>query len=352
MYCSAQTMVSSYTLIRREKKLPVPGEVLVGLGDRVEPGDVIARGSRYTQVRIIDLARGLGVPDSQVDSYIRKQVGDPVKAGEVIAARKRLFGKACRAPVEGWITAIKRGRAILQAASVPVEVTACLRGRVIRLIEGYGAVIEAEAGIVQGVWGAGKEASGVLKLLVNAPDAPLAASAIDAGSQGCVLVGGAGVDKEALLRAAEVNARGVVVGAIHASLVGMGQELPFPLVITEGFGTIPMAEVIFDLFRATDGREVCISGLMSYHGEPVRPEVIILDALRGEAVQPTGASTLKPGMTVRMVREPYMGKIGKIKTLPATTRPVRSGTMARGVEIELHSGETIFVPVSNLELIR
>ena len=94
MDCPAQATITPYTVIRREKRLSVRGEVLVGLGDRVEPNDVIARGVRYAETHLVDVAGGLGVRDDQVGEFLRKQVGEPVRAGEVIASRKGLSGLA------------------------------------------------------------------------------------------------------------------------------------------------------------------------------------------------------------------------------------------------------------------
>ena len=51
MDCPAQATITPYTVIRREKRLPVRGEVLVGLGDRVEP-TTLSRAACATPRRI------------------------------------------------------------------------------------------------------------------------------------------------------------------------------------------------------------------------------------------------------------------------------------------------------------
>jgi hypothetical protein len=160
------------------------------------------------------------------------------------------------------------------------------------------------------------------------------------------------VDVPALLRAAEVKVKGIVVGGIHASLAELAPKLPFPVVITEGLGHIPMAGVIFDLLRANEGEEASLSGQMDDHGEPIRPEVVIFSAARHDVIPAANDSQLKEGVTVRIVREPYIGKVGTVKALPRNVRVVDSGLVLLGAEVDLHSGDAIFVPINNLELIR
>ena len=75
-------------LIRKERKLPTPGDVLVAEGDQVDPETVIAK-AEYVKGNpyIIDLRAELKqkVGPELVDRVMLKQVGDIVKAKEVIA---------------------------------------------------------------------------------------------------------------------------------------------------------------------------------------------------------------------------------------------------------------------------
>ena len=52
-----------------------------------------------------------------------------------------------------------------------------------------------------------------------------------------------------------------------------------------------------------------------------------------------------------MIRQPYFGRIGLIKSLPADPVKVESETKARVAEIEFDNNERKLVPRANLEII-
>lgn len=361
MYCPVRTLVSEYTTIRRERRLPVRGEVMAEVGSLVEPNDVIARCSHSGEICLIDVARALSVPDTEVEQHLLKAVGDWVQSGEVVAARKgpvSLLNKTCRSPKEGIVTAISRGRLLLRASPVvpsegapSVELRAMLRGEVVEVIDGIGAIIEGHGGLVEGVWGWGDTSAGVLKLLVSAPDEPLTTASIDVASEGHILVGGACIDQAALLRAAEVKVNGIVVGSIHGTLVELGTKLPFPLVITEGFGHVPMADIIFDLLGSYEGDIACLSGPAESPRGHERPEIIMFPAARRQDAPPEDATSLQEGTSVRITREPHMGRTGTVRSILPKARVVESGVSLPSAEIRLSEEDGVTVPIANLELI-
>jgi hypothetical protein len=359
IHCPKKAVISPYTVIRRERRLPVRGEVLVELGDRVEATDVLARGPKPGEFRLFDIARVLAVPDGEVSVHLRKETGDTIQAGEVIAARTGAIGflsRTCRSPFDGSIIASKRGRVLMRPIpeehnQTGVELPSLLRGQVSRVIPGYGAVIEAEAGLVEGAWGAGSEASGTLKVMVNAPDEPLSTAALDTESQGQILVGGTLGDRAPLLRAVEVKACGIVVGSMPAGLIESVSNLPLPVMVTEGFGQLPMADVAFELLKTYHGELACIGGHAGSNGA-ARPEVIVFPAARGEITMTDNDVVLLAGKTVRIVREPYMGAVGVVKAIPDKPTTVKSGLRLQVAEIELNSREIIQAPIANLECIR
>jgi hypothetical protein len=50
-----------------------------------------------------------------------------------------------------------------------------------------------------------------------------------------------------------------VLGGLSPELVPQVEQLPFPVVVTEGIGTMPMSEPVFQLLQTNDGREASIS---------------------------------------------------------------------------------------------
>ena len=68
-------------------------------------------------------------------------------------------------------------------------------------------------------------------------------------------------------------------------------------------------------------------------------------------VPPMAELAAEAGATVRILRAPHTGAVGKIVSVPKLPQVLESGISAWGAEIELTGGEQIFVPWLNLELI-
>ncbi len=378
MDCPAQTTITPYTVIRRERRLPVRGEVLVGLGDHVAPMDVIARGERYTETCLIDVAFALGVRDDRVAELMNKRVGELVLAGEVIASRKGplgLPGRSCRFPRDGVIVAAKRGRVVIQTAPGPVEVTAGLRGKVVRLIADFGAVIEAEGGLIQGVCGLGGEAAGIVKVTVKGPSEALTGDAVDVSCQGYVLVGGS-IDRATLDKASEMKVKAVIVGGAHADVAAVNEAgfVRCPLVVTEALGALSMSDAAFNLLQSNEGQEVYINGIhpdnvcgagprvgrgarapAGEEHQVCRPEVILFTPGHGAGLEPQACQAqsrdLLVGATVRVTREPHLGRLGVVRSLPAVSVSMRPAAALPGADVELGADSVVSVPVRNLELV-
>ncbi|MDI6822930.1 MAG: hypothetical protein QME87_00965 [Bacillota bacterium] len=100
------------TLIRRERRLPFPGEVLVDPGQVVEPHTVVARTTLVPGMpHVVEVARELGVEPGEVPRYVLKGPGDRVTTGEILARADRgLAGvRECRSPCDGVVEMILAG---------------------------------------------------------------------------------------------------------------------------------------------------------------------------------------------------------------------------------------------------
>ncbi len=72
--------------IRRTRMLPDKGNVLVLMGQQVNPTDVIAESCPQTQHTLIDVAGILGIPHQRFRrSMITRNVGDRLLKGDVLA---------------------------------------------------------------------------------------------------------------------------------------------------------------------------------------------------------------------------------------------------------------------------
>lgn len=353
MYYPFETQVTPLANVRRERMLPAPGDVLVRVGERVEPTQVVARTDLPGDFRIVGVARLLGVPGSRVERYLRVNLGDDVRRGQVIATRRGLGTRSVKSPIDGMVTASGGGRVLIEAQPTLFELRAYIHGKVSNVLDGRGVVIETMGAVIQGVWGAAGESLGVLKCMVKSPDKPLRAQVIDPSCHGTILVGGMGLNKAVLERAQELQVRGIVTGGLSAELLPLVEGLPFPIVVTEGIGAAPMSAPIFDLLATNDGREASISGRIRTRWGIVRPEVVIpLPAETLPAAQTQPGTPLTVGARVRVVRAPYVGAVGTVVALPAHARCIETGARARGAEVDMERDVPVFVPLANLEVLR
>jgi hypothetical protein len=241
---------------------------------------------------------------------------------------------------------------LIEAAPSTFELCAHIKGQVTNVMPDLGVLISTVGALIQGVWGSGGEAEGVLKLLVDSPQKPLRARSIDVSCHGTLVVGGRILDEKTLEQAMEANVRGIIAGSASADLCPYFEALPFPVILTEGFGSLPMSQPVFSLLQSNMGREATLNADTQTRWDVKRPEVII--PLRSEEeLQPkdTGPLPLEVGMQVRVVRAPYLGAVGTVSYLPVLPQSVESGVRLPVAEVDLED-EAVLVPLANLELIR
>lgn len=354
IYYPSLTRVMPLTTIRRERILPAAGEVLVNIGARVEPMSVVARAEVPGRYYILNVAQTLRVSPESAEKYIRVRSGKAVKAGQVVARRRvglGLTSRMVRAPRDGIVAAVGGGRVLLESVSEPVEVHAYLPGTVSNVMPKMGALVETVGVLIQGVWGIGGESFGVLKVLTKRPDRPLRARRIDVACHGAVLVGGSTLDQAALQQALELQVRGIIVGSLAPSLIEMAQEMPFPIILTEGLGRAPMAGPIFQLLRTNDSREAAISGRVQPRWGAVRPEVVIPLPTSSASSPPPPGAALKVGVQVRVMRGEMMGIVGTVRSLPTRPMALETGAKVWGAVVAFEDDEDRFIPFFNLELL-
>ena len=354
---SAETQVTPLTNVRRERVLPVPGEILVRAGDSVEPTQIVARAELPGEFRIVPVARLLDIQISQTKRYLRVKPGDEVERGQVIAKRGRLFANTVKSPLDGTVTASGGGRVLIEAPTTLFELSAYIDGTVTNVLAPHGLIIETTGAVIQGVWGAGGGPSGenlgLLKCMVKKPGDSLRAGSMDLSCRGMILVGGAGLNEAALEHALELQVGGIVVGGLSPELVPQVEQLPFPVIVTEGIGTVAMSDPIFELLTTHDEREASISGRSQARWPVVRPEIIIpLPAGTLPSSRTQIGSALTVGTRVRAVRAPYMGAVGTVKALPAQARHTETGAKVHGAVVDLGQESPIFIPLTNLEVLR
>lgn len=363
--------VTEKHLVSKRRILPLKGDVMVKVGDKVQPDDVVARTELPGPVEPLNIANILGLPPEDIEGALIKKPGDTVEKGEVIASVKSFFffTTECKSPITGTLESVSSitGQALFRGAPQPVEVKAYIDGEVTEVIENEGVVVTTWAAFVQGIFGVGGETNGELKLAVGTRHEELAVEKITPEMKGKVIVGGAKVTAAAINKAVECGVAAIVTGGFDdkdlRDLLGYdlgvaitgSEEIGTTLVITEGFGDIHMAERTFELLKSIEGRQACVNGATQIRAGVIRPEVVIPTA--GDIREKIAESDYEqggmyPGSPLRVIRHPYFGRIGKVVSLPAPLTALESGSHARVVEIEFDDdNQRALVPRANVELI-
>ncbi len=360
-------LVSESVHIVKKRVLPIKGDVLVRVGDYVEPSTVVARFLQPGIPHTVNAANLLGVLPSELNQYLLKKEGDGVEKDEVIAQTRsfiKLFRTILRSPVKGIIHSISfiTGQIIIQEPPIPVNVYAYLKGKVTEIVEHFGATIEAYVTYIQGIFGIGKECWGTLQVLVDRPDEVLEDIPSKENLEGKIVVCGAYIDINTLKILVSRGVKGIVVGGIDdlalkeilgyeigVAITG-NEDTSFALIVTEGFGRIPINNRAFELLRINKGKLVSVSGATQIRAGVQRPEIIIYSEVVGKAYSKE-IQGLKVGDTVRIIRYPYFGLIGKVVELPPEPQKVATESITRIVSVKLEDGKVLTVPRANIEII-
>jgi len=355
--------------VRKQRILPLKGDVLVEVGDRVKPDDVVARTELPGNVVPINVANKLGIPPEDIDMVMTKKVGESIKEGEIIALSKTLFifKTTCSATINGKIESISSitGQVLQRGKPSPVEVKAYLDGVVTQVFPNEGVEVQCMASFVQGIFGIGGETNGALQVAVKENSEVLDEAHIRDEHAGKVIVGGSLVTAGALKKAIKSGVRGIVVGGfddkdlrdflgydIGVAITG-SEDTTTTLVVTEGFGQINMAEKTFELLKNHQGEMACINGATQIRAGVIRPEVVIpqtgAEVVQGERAGEV--SGLAIGSPIRVIRHPYFGQLGQVTNLPSPLQVLESESKARVLEVQFGDGRRAVVPRANVEMI-
>lgn len=353
----------------KERILPLKGEVLVKKGDKVEPDTVVAQTHLPGPVEPVNVANLLGVPPEDVPECMLRQEGEPVTTGEVIARSSSFFGlfkSEVKSKIDGTVESVSSvtGQVLLRGKPVPVQVRAYLKGEVIDVHPAEGVTVACVGSFVQGIFGIGGETHGPIKILSPDHTAVLDEKDITSECKGQVLVGGSLVTAAALKKAIAMGAVGIVVGGfddrdlrdflgkdLGVAITG-SEDLGITLVVTEGFGRIAMAEKTFQLLKRHAGQMACFNGATQIRAGVIRPEVVIPKTTASvQAVKEAEIAGLAVGSPVRVIRQPYFGRLGTVSGLPAPLQALESESHARVLEVEFEDKTRAVVPRANVEMI-
>ncbi len=358
------------TVVHKERRLPLKGEVVVKKGDRVQPDDIVARTDLPGNVQMVNVANLLNAEPSDIHDVMLKKVGDSVQKDEFLAETKGLFGlfkSQVKSPVAGTVESISTvtGQVVLREAPIPVSVDAYVEGTVTEVIPEEGVEIETEAVFIQGIFGIGGESRGNIQVIVSSRDDEITADMITPDMKGRIIVGGSFINLEAYQKAIKLELAGVVVGGFNyqdlepilgytlgVAITG-SEDLTTSLIVTEGYGKIKMGHRTFDLLKKYDGKFCSVNGATQIRAGVIRPEIVIpltKDEVTGAHKEINASEGISAGSLVRIIRAPYFGQLGTVKALPPELKKMESETMVRVAEVEI-DGEIFTIPRSNLEMV-
>ena len=362
--------VSEKSVVRKERRLPIKGEVVVAKGDHVTADTVVARTHLPGNVQLVNVASKLGLPPEDLPSVMQKKGGDPIEKGEPLAVTQGFFGffkSKVLSPCEGTVESISTvtGQVILREPPSPIEIDAYIDGEVVEIFPEEGVAIETVGTFIQGIFGVGGEKTGEIAVVVDGPGQPLDASLITEAHKGKIIIGGSHVTWDGLQQAMKVGASGIVVGGFDdpdlKRLLGKDlgvaitghEDLGTALILTEGFGDIAMAHGTFDLLKSREGMKASINGATQIRAGVIRPEIVVpLEGSATDAQDAEGSITgLEIGSLIRAIREPHFGSLGKVTELPNELQKMESESMVRVLRVKFEDGVEALLPRANVEMI-
>lgn len=345
--------------------------------DVIKVGDAIAIRHLLGDLIVVDVAKQLKARPGIAVRSLEKEEGSFVRSGERIAVRRGFLGLSryeALAPVAGTLKAnlVDDGSVVLRAMEKPETMVAYLPGRVTAL-DATGVTVETYARLVHGAVGTGGMASGVIHPVSAAMPLPRALSQIRESSPGSAASGPVLIFQHALTLEAALQCvpgaeggAGVPVAAIVAPSMSYREysELRvrapgLVVVLTEGFGSAPMAEVIWRVLVAetdvdpgalTSGTFVGVDAstdlslgrrplvILPEEGQPITgPREHFPDAIpEGAAVRAMVGLQMQTGQVERVWQEP---------------RVMPSGYRVEALDIRVAEGFTATVPVDDVEVL-
>ena len=362
--------VLHHTKVEKNRRLPIKGEITKQVGDLLKPEDVVAKTDLPGNVQMLKVANVLNIGPTDVPDVMLVGEGDRVNKGQMIAETEGLFGffkSNVKSPIDGTVESISdvTGQIVMREAPIPVEVDAYMSGTVKEIIPDEGVIVEADAAFIQGIFGIGGESRGTMDILVNNREQELTMDLLNESHKGKIVVGGSFVNIETYKKALSLQIAGIVVGGFNyydleeilgytlgVAITG-SEDLVTSLIVTEGFGNIRMGSRTFNLLNKENGKFVSINGATQIRAGVIRPEIVIPleeKEIPETSVHKSDNSGISEGSLVRIIRAPYFGKMGEVVSLPPELQQMESETMVRVAEVKIDSG-VLNIPRANLEMV-
>ncbi len=338
--------------IKRERVVPVTGNVLVRRMQKVSPTDVIVVAPMAPEYLLLDVARGLNVTPERADELLQRGAGEELAKGDIIAGPVGMFQRVIRAPQNGTIMIAGEGKVLFEVTTPPYELQAGMEGTVTNIIPERGAIIESRGALIQGVWGNGKITYGVIQQVSNDLLQELVPEQLNISFRGTIISAGFVRNPEVLETAGNIPIKGMVLGSMSSSLIPAAKRADYPIMLVDGFGTRPMNRAAQSILTANKDKNVALNAQKYDAFQGSYPEVIITQSTTRDLSDPPETETLREGKQVIIINGPLASRIGSVERILSRKRTLPSGITSEVAEISLSGEEITEVPLTNLEIIK
>ena len=332
--------------VYRTFTLPYSGTVLVRIGQEVAAGDPIAEVRMPAHFQVFDVVNNFKINPRHIDRYIERLVGEPVKAGDIIAQKSGIIGRIFRAPEDGMVVAIRDGKITLAMGEKVVQVLAAFPGTVVEIISEQGAVIATQGALLQGIWGNGLNVSAVLTRWGEEAEAEKAD-----GFAGKILAVDHCASRAQLNRYLAEQPAGMVFGSILPQMLPELERADIPMMVLVGFGELPLDPISLQMLKQMQGQTVALNATTPDPLEGTHPELILPGRAQFTEELFPAEELLKVGRRVRLLGKPYAGSVGTVIELPEQPEMFASGLVMEAVVVQREDGQVIRVPRSNIVVI-
>ncbi len=342
----------SLTSIKRERVLPVSGNMLVRRMQKVSPTDVIVVAPMAPEFILLDIAQGLNITPARADELLQRQAGDDLVKGDIIAGPLGIFQRVIRAPEAGQVKIAGEGKVLFEINKAPYELQAGMEGTVTNIIPERGAIIETRGALIQGVWGNGKITYGVIQPVSNDLLQELIPEQLNISFRGTIITAGFCRNPEVLDVAGNIPIKGMILGSMSAGLIPLAKKADYPIMVIDGFGTHPMNRAAEAILVANKDKNVALNAQIYDPFQGSYPEAIITQSTTKDLNPPPESEALKPGKQVIIISGPLASRIGTIERLFPHKRTIPSGISTWTAEVSFKNEESTEVPLTNLEIIK
>jgi len=321
----------------------------VKVGMTVSEADVIAHCEVSAGRRLIKISQLLETSGKDVKKYLTKKEGDRIYEGEIIAKKESFVGikkTEVKSPVDGKIIELDdRGDLVVKFMPKPVRLVAAASGTVAN-IDDDKIIISTIATKIRGFVSLGKGRDGTITVIAGQKEFILPTK-INSDHRGKILVGGALLERATIEKAVTLGVTGIITGGINErdfQALGAGNESLINLLITEGFGNLPMGSDILEFLKKKEGMPAFIS---AEENSLVIPERTTSKSTDGVVSSPW--RNLKVGDAVRYFLIERGEQFGEVKELLGE-QIINSGILAEVARVKFLNGEELLLPAVNLEI--